>query len=397
MRVRFVIANAYAMGGTVKTTLSTAAALAARGHEVEVASVRRSSHQPFFPVPAGVRLRPLTSVSSAPPGLRDLARDPRQIARAGLVRARSRLIHPQDARYRTFTLQTDLALWRYLRGQRDAVVVGTRPGINLAIARLRGPGVVTIGQEHLNLTRHRDQLKGAFREHYPRLDALVTLTPQDARAYHDLLGDRVRVLDIPNAVPPLGDFPLHGDPDARVVVAAGRLARQKGFDLLVQAWSLVAPRHPGWQLHVYGKGRLARRLRAQVAEAGLEDSVRLKGYTDRLPQVLSESSLYVLSSRFEGFPMVLLEAMGAGLPVVTFDCPTGPSEIVEDGVNGLLVERDSVAGLAGALDAAISDPDLRMRMGRAAHETSLGYSREALAERWERLFTELARQRGVTV
>jgi len=176
---------------------------------------------------------------------------------------------------------------------------------------------------------------------------------------------------------------------AKTVVAAGRLFPQKGFDLLIPAFAEVAREFPDWRLHIYGTGPKRDRLRRLIDELGVRDNVRLMGRTDRLDEKLADASLFVLSSRFEGLPMVMLEAMTHALPVVSFDCPTGPADVIVHGENGLLVPPGDVAGLAQAMITLIRDRELRVAMGKAALRTVAGYGPEAVAPRWHELFTEL--------
>ena len=172
------------------------------------------------------------------------------------------------------------------------------------------------------------------------------------------------------------------DMESKTVLAAGRLTAQKGFDFLIAAWAEVAPRHPDWRLRICGRGHLEDRLRQQIAEAGLGESISLEGPSDRLEEDMASSSIFVLSSRFEGFPLVLLEAMGKGLGIVAFDCPTGPGDIVDDHENGILVPAQDVAGLAAGINELIEDDALRRRCaaGRRGHGAPLhdGGDRPAL-------------------
>ena len=295
--------------------------------------------------------------------------------------APSLLVHPEDYAYPWCSLWTDVQLLRGLRSLRGGALVATRPALNLLAARLVHPSVTVIGQEHLNFAAHRPRLTADIRRHYGRLDALTVLSADDERDYGRLLGDRV--VPIPDPVDEL-DGGISAQ-DAPVVVAAGRLNTQKGFDLLIDAWEPVARAHPEWTLRIYGSG--PERAALERRAAGLP--VELPGRTDRLGAAMAAASLFVLSSRWEGFGLVLVEAMGKGLPVVSFDCPRGPADIVSDGEDGLLVPPEDVGALTAALLALIEDPERRRAMAAAARATARRYEGEAIAPRWDALFRDL--------
>jgi glycosyltransferase involved in cell wall biosynthesis len=373
--VRFVLAHAWGMGGTIRTTLTMARHLAS-SRDVEAISVIRRRDEPFFPFPPGVRVSALE------------ARHPI------LSRLPSLLIHPEDYAYPSCNLQTDLAFVRWLRSLEGGAVVTTRPAFNLLAARLAPPSVVTIGQEHQHLGIHRPRLAEDIRRHYGRLDALTVLTTQDERDYRDVLaGARTRVERVPNPVP-LTDPPA-ADPDATLVVAAGRLNLQKGFDLLVPAFAAATRDRPDWRLHIYGSGPERARLEQQIDELGAGDRITLMGRSDRLVDAMAEASVFALSSRWEGFPMVLLEAIAIGLPVVSFDCPTGPRDIVGDGHGGVLVPAEDVDGLAAALGALIGDPARRRALAEASRRRAADFELAAVGARVAGLLAQLtARERA---
>ena len=393
MKIRLLIHNGYVGGGTARVTLTTAAALHDRGHDVEIISMYRRRETPIFPPAPGVRIRPLVDTWEANnrPGAKSAS--PRKKMSWAVNRVLRNvptvLFTHHDGRWKHVDVLGDIQLYRYIRAQRDGVLVGTRPGINLALARWARPGPVVVGQDHLNTSVYKQELKDEIRCCFPRLDALVSLTEADADAYAELIDRRTRTLSIPNGVPDLGDATAAPGGDSKLVVAAGRMTRQKGFDRLVDAWALVAPDHPDWRLEIYGSGDTSR-LQKQVDRLGLGGSVHLMGRTSELWDVMSLASMYVMSSRFEGFPMVLLEAMGVGLPVVSFDCPTGPRDLIDDGANGYLVPDGDIPSLARRIGDLIESPDTRRSMGAAAKKTAEGFSPDSLAQRWEELFAELA-------
>jgi glycosyltransferase involved in cell wall biosynthesis len=389
--IRFLIMNAFTVGGTIRTTFTTADELAKRGRDVEIVSVYRiRSSEPALPVPPGVRLRTLTDLRA--PTLERLAarRDPVARVRRWLVSRPSRLITSSEYKHHNFNLLTDVNLLRFLASVRDGILIGTRPGINLAVALLAPDSVVRVGQDHVNLPSYRPALRAHMRWAYPRLDLVTTLTPRTAAGYRRLLRNRVRVECFPNAVPDLGGH--RADPDAKVVVAAGRLTRQKGFDRLLPAWAEVVDRHPGWELRIFGDGRERESLERQIDELGIGATAKLPGFTRRLHEEFSRASLYVMSSRQEGFPMVLLEAMGVGLPAVSVDCRTGPREIITEGVDGYVVPERDTQALAAAMSELMADAAKRRAFGVAALEAAARYDAGALAERWEAVLDELVAQ-----
>jgi glycosyltransferase involved in cell wall biosynthesis len=373
--------NAFAVGGTVRATFTLAGELAKR-HDVEIVSVyRRRAAGPALALPAGVRLRTLTD-------LRPATVERHTAAHRWLHSRRSRLISSNDIRYHNFSLLTDAALLRFIASVRDGVLIGTRPGLNLAVAHLASESVVRVGQDHLNLATYHEALRRRMADAYGRLDLLSTLTERDAQAYRELLGERPPVECFPNPAPDVGG--RRAAPEAKVVVSAGRLTRQKAFDRLIDAWAEVIRRHPGWQLRIFGEGPKRRTLQRRIERLGIAGSARLEGFTDHLPDELARASLYVMTSRVEGFPMVLLEAMGVGLPVVSVDCYTGPSDIVTDGVDGRIVPEEDHPALVEAMSALMADEDMRRAFGAAALEAAARYDQAAIAARWEARLLELS-------
>ena len=379
-RVRILLMNAYGMGGTIRTTLNLAEHLA-QTHEVEVISVIRRRERPIFRFPDGVEVTALddrrgTAKQKQSPWARRLRKWP------------SLLVHPDDWAFAASNLWTDLKLIRKLRSLEGGVLITTRPAFNLIAAVLAPTRVIAIGQEHLNFHAHRPGLARAIKRHYRRLDAVVVLTHDDRRDYGELLaGARTRVARITNALPR-----LRGEPERereKVVIAAGRITWQKGFDLLVSAFEPVAEKHPDWKLRIYGHGARFERLRTRVRRGGLYNNVFVMGATRRLGELMSRASVFALSSRYEGFGMVIVEAMSKGLPVVSFDCPRGPAEIIDHDRDGILVPNGDVEALTRALLELIEDDERRARYGAAALEKAHTFDIGVIGAQWESLFEEL--------
>lgn len=382
--LRVLLLHAYGLGGTIRTTLNVVEQLR-RHRSVEIVSVVRVRRHPRLPFPRALRVSVLDDQ-------RPRARAEGSPVRRVLGRLPSVLVHPEDYAHPMCSLWTDVALVRWLRAQPPGVLVATRPAFNLLAARLCPPGVTVIGQEHMNIEAHRARLDADVRRHYGRLDALTVLTEHDRRDYAALLGDAsVRLAQIPNAVPPMGGG--RAALEAPVIVAAGRLTGQKGFDLLIRAFAPIAAEHPAWRLRIYGAGPLRASLQRLILDLGLHDNVFMMGATRHLGEAMTEASVFALSSRFEGFGMVIVEAMSKGLPVVSFDCPRGPAEIIDHGRDGLLVPNGDVEGLTAALSELIADPSRRAAMGAAALEKAQAYSADAIGEQWESLLATLRGQR----
>ncbi|GAA1081125.1 glycosyltransferase family 4 protein [Nocardiopsis metallicus] len=387
MKIAYLINDMYGIGGTVRTVANQAAALSAR-HEVEIVSVFRHRAEPVLPVPAQVSLRPLVDIRQQ--GEQATGVDGRPLyegsERAGLPP----LLFPvEDGRSSTHSRLTDDRLEEYLATTDADVVVGTRPGLNVVIARAAPRRVVKVGQEHLTYEQHSRELRQVMAAEYPNLDAFVTVTEADARTYAERMPmPGVRLLSIPNSVP-APPFTVNGQ-NSRTIVSAGRLAPSKRHDLLVQAFSMVSDEFPDWTLRIYGRGSRRGALGRLVGSLGLQDRVWLMGPHPRVEEAWAQGAFAAVTSSEEPFGMTIVEAMRSGLPVVSTDCPHGPASIIRDREDGLLVPNKSAPGIAEGLAQLMGDDQLRRRMSAAALTDSERFDPANVVRMHEELFAELA-------
>lgn len=292
------------------------------------------------------------------------------------------------------------ALRRTLRICRPDVALGVMSSANVTLALAAvGLRVRVIGSEHVHpptypLSPLWERLR---RQVYGRLDALAVLTQQTARWFEAHTRAR-RITVIPNAAP--WPLPVHEPIVApatvcrvghRVLLAVGRLSEEKGFEQLLRAFSSLMKKYPEWDLVILGEGPLRAELERQVVAAQLEGRAFLPGRVGNLAQWYERADLYVMSSRYEGFGNTLAEALVHGLPAVSFDCDTGPRDIIRPEIDGLLVPPQDVASLAAALDRLMGDAGLRSRFGGRAVEARERFSIERIAEKWEELFDEVGK------
>ena len=277
-----------------------------------------------------------------------------------------------------------------------------RPDITISLLRREinfineiKDGSKKIGELHVNRANYRNfeagdsnAIKNMFAKywmrnlvsHLKRLDRFVVLTEEDKASWTEL--DNVEVIPDPLAFDIDKASPLAN----KRVIAVGRYVYQKGFDILLQAWAKIEKLHPEWELAIYGMGDRTPYERI-VEELHIDrNRCHLNGPTDDIKQEYLNSSLFVFSSRFEGFGMALIEAMACGLPVISFDCPCGPKDIVRHQEDGLLVPSGDVAELSDAIHQLLSDDALRHVMAKKAIVNVRRFELSEIAERWKNLY-----------
>lgn len=344
------------VGGAQRVLALLATAWSERGWAIALATFDAPGAASHFPLPTEVAFRPLGASSG---------RISRSWGRVRRLRAEIRAFGP------------------------DAIV-SFQPTANLhALLAARGLGVPVIVSErndpaHFDLGVWKNSLRRAL---YPWASRIVAQTERATATFPAAW--RRRTVIIPNPAPgPIGDAASLTLPRP-LLVAVGRLAPQKGFDLLLEAFAASTGRFPEWSLAIVGEGSERGRLEAMRARLNLTGRVFLPGAVPDAAPYLAGADAFVLSSRYEGFPNALLEAMAAGLPVLATDCPSGPREIIRSGIDGLLVPPGDVAALAGGLAEMLGNAELRHRLAQRAPEVLERFSLQRVLEMWDQVLEQV--------
>ncbi len=218
----------------------------------------------------------------------------------------------------------------------------------------------------------------------PKYDQFVVLTEEDKNDWKNKVPS---VKCISNILPFETDE--RGTLERKVVIAVGRLDAQKGFDRLIQLWSEVHENHPDWTLDIYGQGKDKKMLEALKTSLSLDNVVNIHPPCQNIKEKYLNSSIFVMTSRYEGLPMTLLEATGLGLPSVCYDFKCGPKDVIRDGENGFIIKENDTSAFTEALDKLMNDKSRRMIMGDEAKSLSTRYSSDAIMKKWIELFNTI--------
>jgi glycosyltransferase involved in cell wall biosynthesis len=341
-----------------------ASAWSDRGSEVTLIAFD-GSHVPAYPLHAAVKLRSLGVPNQPSANLfQALSRNIRRI-----WRLRREIYQSKPDVVISFVDFPNILTLLATRGARVPVIVSERAN----------PALVEIGAFWGMLRRLTYPFASAL---VCQTSAMVTLTQAKIK---------IAGYTIPNPVvlPSSSNIQPNRNSKSRLIVAMGRLVPQKGFDLLLEAFSRIADRHPDWLVKILGQGPLQKQLEAQAESLGIKERVYFAGVlADPFPE-LRAADLFVFSSRFEGFGNALAEAMACGLPAISFDCPAGPSDIIRQGVDGILVPPEDVTALAQAMDRLMGDERERARLAHRAREAVDRFSLEGVLVLWDKLFGDV--------
>jgi glycosyltransferase involved in cell wall biosynthesis len=356
-----IVIGSLALGGAQRILTILTNEWAARGWAITILTFDPAGLPPFFPLHPAIAVRPLGIAGDSGPSVwRAILNNIRRLA---VLRRALRRSSP------------DLVLSFLYRTNIVAVLASRGLGVPIVIAERTNPESVVSSRWWRVLRRWTYRLADA-----------ATAQTDAAADYLRAIGQS-RVIVIPNPVlePQAGVALAAQRP---LIVAMGRLSEEKRFDMLIGAFAALAGRFPDWRLVIFGEGPERKRLAALIAEHGLSERIGLPGSIADAAAALRAADIFVLSSRFEGFPNALCEAMALGVACVATDCPSGPRAIVRSGTDGLLVPNEDQAALAEGMTQLMGDADLRARLGNRAKEIVQRLSLAQILDQWDALFRQ---------
>ena len=357
-----IVLPSLSAGGSERTVSLIANHWVASGHSVTIVTLERVETQAYYPISTNV-----------------------QVVRLGIPTG---VMNPIKGVW--FSLRRLRRLRTELRKLSPDLVISflTRTNILTLFAMAGGDiRVIVSERNHPNLQKLSASWAFLRRLTYPTAYGLVTMTRDAMECFPRR--QRPRSWVIPNASTLPGNLADHRG--GNILTAVGRLVPQKGFDLLLAAFAKICRDFPDWTLVIYGEGHERRKLEQLRDQLGLPDRVKFPGVSDRPGSWIETTDVFVQSSRFEGWGIVLLEAMAAGLPVVSFDCEFGPREMITNDVDGLLVPNGDVAALSAALARMVTDGALRQRLGEQASVSAKRFSHESVMAQWDEVVASARR------
>ena len=373
MKILYLIHSTYNPGGMERVLLNKVRYLVEeKGWDVTVVTTDQHERPPFYPFPEGVKMVDLGvnySEDNGKPFLKKLL---------GFLKRRR--LHKKRMTEVLAQVKPDVVDCFY-PGE-CSFMPGMKDG-SVKVMELHQSKLFHHQYNRTGLMGLADKYRAMMDEKLVRkFDRFVVLTEEDAQMWGEMPNIRV----IPNAANFIADS--YSDCSAKRVIAVGRLDYQKSFDRLILVWEKVHENMPDWRLDIFGQGEWKEMLQQMIDERGLQDCVKLKGPTKDIGKEYAESSMLVMSSHYEGFPMVMIEAMACGLPAVCFDFKCGPRDIIQPEENGLIVPDGDIDGLAEAMISLMKDEELRKRMGESAKKVVETYSEEKVMAKWLQLYEE---------
>lgn len=377
MKIVYNIAGTYNSGGMERVLANKANWLVNRGYEVVIVTTDQRGEKPFFSIDKRIKCYDL--------GINYEENNGKSFLDKLIHYPFKQWKHKKRLTALLKSLNADVVVSMFCNDASfiSSIKDGSKKVLEIHFSRFKRlqygrKGIWKLADEY----RSKQDLKIA-----ESFDRFVVLTEEDKEYW----GDLKNLCVIGNARSFVASQPAKLD--NKKVIAVGRYSHQKGFERLIVAWHRVCQQMDGWTLHLVGDGELRKELQMQIEGLNLRDKIILgKAETDML-SVYQSASVLAMSSRYEGLPMVLLEAQAVGLPIVSFACKCGPKDVIEDGVDGFLVEEGDVDALAEKLLQLMKDEKMRKRMGASAFARSERYAEERIMKQWTDLFDDVLKER----
>lgn len=372
MKIIYCLAGTFNSGGMERIVIRKANWLAANGFDIIIVTTEQQGRSSFFSVDSRIRCVDLGINYSDNPYAGSL------VVKYN-IRRKKQLLHKQRLSELLKQEKPDITISTY--GNEVEFLHKIKDG-SKKIVEIHFSRWYRLQSEQPNALYHlaNKYLTWCDRRRISRYDAFVCLTHEDRNFWDNL--DNVRVISNFIESASVEQTSLA----KKQVIAVGRLSYQKGYDRLIRAWALVHQKYSDWQLKIFGSGELHKELLQLVSYLELTEVVQICSPVKDIYAEYHRSALFALSSHYEGMPMVMLEAMRCGLPVISFDCKCGPRDLIEDGVNGFLIEEGNIEQLAAGIMKLIADPELRTKMGMQAYYTSSKYTEAVIMPQWVQLF-----------
>ena len=363
-KICFIVSNYNDGGGTERVLSQIANGLAYRGYNISIVSLGRGTKPHYF-THSEISLYELNAIS-----IMKKSKIKYLINKFLLARKKSNKVYNV-----LLDIKPDIVV---------AVGIGFYRYIEKARKKL---GIKTIAWEHFCLSAYNlPQINKSRKLAIKNANKVVVLSEGDLSAYQKKYPRATNLKRIYNPI--AFDIKTSIDINSRVVVAAGRCVYEKGFDMLIEAWAKIADKISDWELRIFGDGIEREKLQRQIKDLKL-DNVKLLGYAEKLEEEYKKASIFCLSSRYEGWGLVLVEAQAKGLPCISFDCKNGPREIIEDGVNGFLVKANDINQFAEKLLCLIQDKELRKSFSCNSQNQLHKFNTENILDEWVALIEEI--------
>ncbi|MCC9061740.1 glycosyltransferase family 4 protein [Flavobacterium piscisymbiosum] len=357
MKISLIISDISKSGGTERSVSTLANMLCKKYEKVEIISViKTNTKKSYYDIDSRVSVKFLGQIPLASSLLSKIK----------------------------WSVSTVVLLRKYFNENNSNLIISTGHNYNwlLPFIKIRKK-VKIIACEHIVYKSIPKVSRIFMSSTYSFLDGIVVLSDKAKESFKKYS----MIFVIPNSLP--FKVSMESELTSKQILVVGRLSAEKGLERLIPVSNKLKEKFPDWHITIVGEGPEKEKLSTLISEANLRDVLKLNGISNNVENFYLESSIYIMTSHFEAFPMVLLEAQSFGLPVIAYDCPEGPGQIINNGENGYLIENDNVTDFSDKLFMLIEDEELRKKIGKNAKSNSLNFTEERIIKKWMFLFDEL--------